>query len=116
MPHAIIEYSQNLHADIAAREITRVVHGVMGDSGLFHLADIKTRAYAAADFQVGEMGTDGSFVHITVALLEGRTVAQKQALSIALRDALAAAMDSVGQISIDIRDMMRETYNKHVMV
>jgi len=116
MPHAVIEFSANLTEVVQATKATAAVHQAMIASGLFAVpADIKTRAYAAQDFLVGELGQQqGSFVHVTISLLEGRTIAQKQALTDLVRNALQQLLPTVEQLSVDIRDMTKDTYRKAV--
>lgn len=114
MPHLILEYSAPLRPLIQSKQIVPIAHRVMVESGLFGVPDIKTRAYPAEDFAVGEKCDAGSFVHVTVMLLEGRTSEQKQALTTAIRDTLAPLLEGVDQLSVDIRDMVKEAYRKHV--
>ncbi len=114
MPHAIIEYSEPLRPLIRSTEAVRLVHEAMIKSGVFNTADIKTRAHATDDFLVGEMGRTGSFIHVRIYLLEGRTSEQKQGLTEAIRTTLATALPQVNQLSVDIRDMVKETYRKYV--
>jgi 5-carboxymethyl-2-hydroxymuconate isomerase len=115
MPHAIIEYSANLRDVLRSAEVCAVVHNVLIQSGLFTTNDIKTRSYVAEDFLVGEKGSAGSFVHVRVYLFEGRTILQKQTLSESLRDALGAHLPTVDQISVDLREIVRDTYRKKVL-
>jgi 5-carboxymethyl-2-hydroxymuconate isomerase len=114
MPHLIIEYSGNVRSMASPAELTRIGHKTMIDSGLFSIPDIKSRAYEAADYLVGEKGSGGSFVHVRVYLLEGRSTQQKQNLSEALRTALKVPLEKIDQLSIDIRELAKETYRKYV--
>jgi len=91
--------------------VTKAHQGAI-DSGLFSTADIKTRAYPAAHYIVAE--GNKLFVHVTLYLLEGRTVAQKQHLSEALSKSLLPLLKSGQHLSIDIRDLLRDIYKKHV--
>jgi 5-carboxymethyl-2-hydroxymuconate isomerase len=112
MPHAIIEYSQSLSECFHARHILHVVHGVMQTSGLFAIPAIKTRAYEAKDFLVGEHGTAGTFLHVTIYLMNGRTLIQKQQLSKSMFDALNERLEDVHSLTVDIRELDRDTYSK----
>jgi 5-carboxymethyl-2-hydroxymuconate isomerase len=114
MPHVIIEYSENVPALANPAELTQIAHSTMMESGLFNAADVKSRATAAEHYLVGEKGTDGSFVHVTVYLLEGRNLLQKQRLSEALRDALQLPLQKVSQLSVDIRELQKDVYRKYV--
>ena len=113
MPHAIIEYSANIEEDVLEAALCDRVHETLVACGLFSTKDIKTRSYCAEEFLVGEKGQDGSFVHVTVSLYDGRTLEQKQALSQSLIESLQEAeMDGVDSISVDIRDITKACYRK----
>ena len=114
MPHVILEYSTNVASVARSAQITKIVHNIMSQCGLFSSADIKTRSHIVEDFLVGEKGREGSFVHVTVYLLEGRTILQKQNLSEALLDALRVPLKNVDQLSIDIRELAKDTYRKYI--
>lgn len=114
MPHAILEYSNNIAPAVQAGEALRLVHGAMTDSGLFKAHDIKTRAHPVHDFLVGEKGASGSFLHATVYLLEGRTTEQKQALSQTIFDKLSLAVKQADSVTVDIRELVKETYRKSI--
>jgi 5-carboxymethyl-2-hydroxymuconate isomerase len=49
-----------------------------------------------------------------VYILEGRSNLQKQNLSDALSDALQIPLEKVDQLSIDIRELAKDTYRKYV--
>lgn len=114
MPHLILEYSGTIAADVKATNLLGHAHDAMLASGVFNAPDVKSRAYVADDFLVGNDGMAGSFIHARVYLLEGRTQQQK-ALVV---DGIFAVLQTYGsyasQLSVDIRDMGRSTYRKHV--
>ena len=117
MPHAVIEYSGNLTYDFIEHDIDLVdiVHGLMMNSELFDLNAIKTRSICMDNWMVGEKGQDGTFVHVTVSLLTGRTVEQRQKLSDDMIAALGEYLpkDIIDQITVEIREMDKETYRKY---
>lgn len=113
MPHAILEYSSNLSADMASGHLTDLVHEVMIQSGLFQTDSIKTRSCVVSDFRVGAKGRDGSFVYLSIALLDGRTLEQRQTLSDNLLKAIGPALAHVDQFTVEIREMDKETYRKY---
>lgn len=114
MPHLIIEYAHTIATPDRIAQANKAAHDAMIQSGLFTPADIKTRAYIAGHVLVGEQGGQASFVHATVRLLEGRSTQQKQTLSEALREVLKQHMPDADQLSVDIQDMVKDTYRKHV--
>lgn len=113
MPHAVIDYSASLTATTDIAAVVTAVHGVMAASGLFGVNDIKTRATPAPYFCVGGLGSEGSFVHTTIYLLEGRTAEQKSTLTTAIHQCLTGMLGHVTSVSVDIRDMVKETYRKN---
>lgn len=114
MPHCIVEYTPNI--GIATAELLTTCHQVMVDSGLFGTADIKTRAYAVNDYILGASTLNqGEFIHIIIRLLDGRTMAQKQALTSSMAKALRTRLPKIPSITVDIIDIMRETYAKDVV-
>ena len=112
MPHVIIEYTPNIMTAAEVPQILHIAHNVMIESGLFSTKDIKTRSYIAQDFLVGENGNKGNFMHVTIYLLEGRTLQQKQNLGKAMKDTLLLVLKNVEQFSVDIRELVKDTYQK----
>jgi 5-carboxymethyl-2-hydroxymuconate isomerase len=112
MPHVVLEYSQNVEPLVESSRVLQALHAATQSSGLFDPNDVKTRAYPAEAFMVGEMGAQGSFAHAYIYLLEGRTAEQKIALAQRLKATLDAHLDAVNQRTVDIRDMGRATYCK----
>ena len=114
MPHCIIEYTPNLPIDTTG--LLQTAHQVMIDSGLFGVADIKTRAFVVNDYVLGASSVgEGNFIHIIIRLLDGRTIAQKQALTSNMAKTLRARLQNVPSITVDIIDMVRESYAKDVV-
>lgn len=115
MPHAVIEYPSSLRPRAEAAGLLQAVHGVMLQSGLFTAGDIKTRVYETAQWVVGEAAAgEGEFVHLTVSLLAGRTVEQRQALSNAMHAVLLEKLPATMQLTVNIHEMDRDTYKKRV--
>lgn len=112
MPHLIIEYSDNVANEIVSSDIAEKLHYALGQCGLFKLDDIKTRSYAAKDFLVGDQGKDGSFLHLSLSIKAGRTLEQRQALSKTLLDMLTAHTNGIDQLTVDIREMDSDVYQK----
>lgn len=112
MPHVIFEYSDNLTTDVKSHQLLSKVHTTVIGSGLFNPADVKSRAYMADDYLVGEQGTQGSFAHVRVYILEGRTSEQKLSLSQPIFDLLRAALPKDTSVTVDIRDLDKASYKK----
>lgn len=109
MPHFVIEYSRGLDGLDAVME---AAHLAGAASGIMNPDDIKVRAVAYEDFRFA--GNIGSFIHVTVSLLGGRSDRQKEHLSVLLRERLVRCCPQVDSISVDVRDMNATAYKKWV--
>ena len=113
MPHLVIEYSTDGHGGLLdVSKLLHAVHDAAAASGVMQAADLKVRATAFPDYLVARR-TDG-FCHVSVYLLEGRTPAQKIAVSEQLRATLAAMLPQTKSLSVDIRDMDPSAYRKRL--
>lgn len=116
MPHCCIEYTPNVLAQMSKAELLKTAHEVMLSAGLFGAADVKTRAHEVSDFILGGQAINQSgFVHIIIYLLNGRRMEQKHALTHSMAAALRARLPDLPSITVDIRDMARDTYAKNVV-
>ncbi len=115
MPHCCIEYTPNVLAQLNQTELLQTAHEVMLSAGLFGASDVKTRARAVEDYVLGEHAPSQSgFIHIIIYLLSGRSTEQKHALTHSMAHALRAKLPDLASITVDIRDMARDTYAKDV--
>ena len=112
MPHAVIHYSNNMSDTIKTNKVVSAIHQMMIDCGLFDAENIKTRAYATNNYLVGTKGNEGSFAHLTVSILAGRTTEQRKTLSESLLSALKNALPMANSLTVEIREMDKETYQK----
>ncbi|MFC0180046.1 5-carboxymethyl-2-hydroxymuconate Delta-isomerase [Thorsellia kenyensis] len=72
MPHFIVEYSENLKDEIEFNALFTQVHECLGKSGVFPLAGIRSRAYAATDYRIADAKHDYAFVHFLLKIGSGR--------------------------------------------
>ena len=115
MPHCCIEYTPNVVEQLSVNELLQTAHGVMLSSGLFGAGDVKTRARAVEDYVLGEQAPNqNGFIHIIIYLLSGRTTEQKHALTHSMLTALRSNLPDLASITVDIRDMARDTYAKDI--
>jgi len=110
MPHIVIEYSDNLKTDLETSELTKKLHKAVVEFGLFEPASVKARSLEYSDFVL--TGAASSFIHVTVSILSGRTVEQRNALNDAVFKVISTAVPAAEKISSDIREMNAETYKK----
>jgi 5-carboxymethyl-2-hydroxymuconate isomerase len=112
MPHLVIEYSENMSGEFISSGVLESLHETMISCGLFSPDAIKTRAYSAADFMVGTKGKNGKFVHVSVSILSGRTAEQRLTLNQSLVDIMRNKLIGINSITVEIREMDKETYQK----
>lgn len=91
MPHFVIEYSANLEPDIELRAIVDTLHKSAADSGLFKIGGIRVRTLRHEIYKVGDGNPENAFMHIRVAILEGRAVEDRERLG----NAVLAAVDAL---------------------
>jgi 5-carboxymethyl-2-hydroxymuconate isomerase len=117
MPHAILEYSQNIIDVVDHHELFRRLHELMVASGPIALDDIKSRIYRADHFYISDGNPHNAFVHLRIEVLEGRDLAVRQAVGegalALLRESYRESLTHLHcQISVEIREMAREGYYK----
>ena len=113
MPHCIIDYSQDVSAEIEIDRLIEAVHRGAMDSGLFPEYDIKTRAVGFSQHSTGQ--THDSFVHVAVHLLSGRSDEQKIGLSEGMLARIEPLLPAVVSVGVEICDMHRASYRKRVL-
>ncbi len=115
MPHLTLEYSSNLHQFDADATLMAMNHALVA-SGHFEEIDIKSRAIQMGCFLVGTSSTGRAFVHAKLAILSGRSVETKQALSNRLLAALQAACAWPAtlqvQLCVEVLEIERQSYAK----
>jgi 5-carboxymethyl-2-hydroxymuconate isomerase len=115
MPHIRLEFSNNLPAEIADRELLGDIHQILASHGV-SIGNCKSRVDERRTFVVGDDTQDASFVHLDVSLLEGRTAETKALMGQALLERLVAAYahaTPAPQITVEVRDIRRGEYFKH---
>ena len=113
MPHCIIDYSEDVAAQIDIDDLIAAVHQGALASGLFPEYDIKTRAIGFAQHRTGQ--TRDSFVHVAVHLLDGRDDDQKIELSESVLAQIEPLLPGVISVGVEICDMHRASYRKRVL-
>ena len=118
MPHCIIEYSQELAEEIDIKSLMSVVFQGAVQSSLFAVTDIKVRAIAFNDFYAESTNSSSKeqprFIHVCCKILSGRTLEQRQKLSLLILSQLTELSINAVSISVEIVDMECESYNKHI--
>jgi 5-carboxymethyl-2-hydroxymuconate isomerase len=112
MPNLILEYTNSVDERVNVQGLLEDLHQVALESGLFRADDIKSRALRCHHWLIGERGDSDDFIHITFELLAGRTPEQKQALGQQLMQVLREQTAEVKSLSLNIRDMDKNCFQK----
>ena len=114
MPHIVIDYSEGLEKTHDMNALCRAAFEAAAATGVFKdIPSIKVRARPSPYFVLGK--DPQSFAHADVALLDGRTDAQKSTVTHAVLEAMKAHLPDVGSLTVDIHDLARATYAKHTL-
>ena len=110
MPHLILEISRELLDELPVDAVLSALHEAAAATGIVHADDLKLRVIPVDIALIG--GRTQPFVHLTVALLAGRSDAEKLQLSETSLGVLCDYFSNVERCSVDIRDMHGPSYRK----
>jgi 5-carboxymethyl-2-hydroxymuconate isomerase len=117
MPHFIIDCSESILSLADPDELMRSVYAAAESTGLFAtsgVGGIKVRLRPYKHFI--NVDAHEHFIHVFANLMEGRTQAQKKALSKKIVRTLKQLLPAVKIISMNIRDFEKATYCNASMI
>ncbi|MEL7290576.1 5-carboxymethyl-2-hydroxymuconate Delta-isomerase [Vibrio sinaloensis] len=112
MPNLVMEYSNSVDDRVNVQGLLEDLHQVAIQCGLFDIGSIKSRALRCHDWLIGDEADSVDFIHISFELLDGRSAEQKRELSRQLMEVLQQQAGHVRSLTINIRDMDRECFQK----
>lgn len=108
MPHCIIDCPASLAERVGEQLMLATVHDTLDAFGVFKPGDIKVRLNGFTHYRCGE--TQDDFVHVALYLFSGRSAEQRRQLASATVAALVALLPEVEALSMDVREMPRDTF------
>ncbi|MEF1290465.1 5-carboxymethyl-2-hydroxymuconate Delta-isomerase [Vibrio sp. M260118] len=114
MPNLVMEYSSSVDDRVNIQGLLEDLHQVALTCGLFDIGSVKSRSLRSHNWLVGEAGDSVDFIHINFELLDGRTAEQKRELSRQLMAVLQQQAGHVHSLTVNVRDMDRECFQKVV--
>ena len=84
MPHFIAEYSANIQDDIDFQEFFGQVNQFLGNTGVFPLGGIRSRAIRMDDYVIADAKHDYAFIHMTLKVGSGRDLETRKGVAEAL--------------------------------
>lgn len=118
VPHQIVEYSANLEDTVDIRSLVDCLHAAALETGVFDRAGLRTRAVRRDVYRIADGHPDNAFVHVTLRIRYGRSLADRERAADHISEALFAflAEPSASRplaISLDIQDIDPHTNRKH---
>ncbi len=119
MPHIIVEHSSNISiTQKFLQEIQTILHN--HKEGNFDLEACKARSISFEEYLVGSKNQEqAGFLHISVKILEGRSVLVKQIVAKQIADFAKEYLEKNAvnnklrtDLSVDFIDMTRDVYQK----
>lgn len=90
MPHIIVEYSDNLEAEVPPRRLVDALHQAALRTGVFPLGGLRTRAAPREIYAVADGNPEHAFVAVVARIGEGRDADTRKRVAAALMAALEA--------------------------
>jgi 5-carboxymethyl-2-hydroxymuconate isomerase len=120
MPHITLEYSANAVGQVDVQAVLQALHTALLEFEGFALEDLKSRVHCYETYRVGDAAPLNAFVHLSMALLQGRDISVRQRITERclqiLQDAFVPAspgpQDPFVNVSVELREMERATYGK----
>jgi 5-carboxymethyl-2-hydroxymuconate isomerase len=116
MPHLTLNYSDNVSAPDNLGSLFALMHRELRNTTGVRIDNCKSRAVCHRIFLVGDGSAEAAFVHLDVALLEGRSAADRKRVGADLLALLRQAFSSESpapQLTVEIREIQRAMYFKH---
>ena len=119
MPHCILEASDNMLDQPDWATLLLAINRTLGETGLFKVADIKSRYVRHSTFAIGDGAPGQAFVTLNVQILGGRTDDVKAGLSEALLPLLAGAFPRTlaamtCSLTVQVTDIHRPSYRRQL--
>ena len=112
MPNLVMEYSNSADERINIQGLLEDLHQATMNSGLFESSSVKSRALRYHTWLIGDAEDEADFIHIRFELLSGRTSEQKRQLTRSLMEVLVQKTTDVHSLTIDVRDMDTDCFQK----
>jgi 5-carboxymethyl-2-hydroxymuconate isomerase len=117
VPHCILEYSANVPDRPDVRRLLAEVNAALAATGLFTLADIKSRAVRHEEFVVGDGDESRVFATLAIEILDGRgddvkAKISEAALAVLERHFPRSLAERVCSLTVQVRDLHRTSYRR----
>lgn len=120
MPQIVLEYSSNIEQEIESQVLLVEIASIVSAAGGIPVEDFKSRAMKRKEYVVGEGRSMDAFVHLEIGLFAGRSTEIKRRIGEDcieyLEEYFTPSRDELSlQITVEIREMEKESYFKTVI-
>ncbi|KTC81522.1 5-carboxymethyl-2-hydroxymuconate Delta-isomerase [Legionella brunensis] len=116
MPHLILECSDNVASAVDFNPLFKTLHQLLADKLPTQITSCKSRIAVYDKYFIGNDFDNGSFVHLTIKILPGRTNELKSKLAQQILDILSAIICrcnfSKTAMSVEILDLSSQYFKK----
>ena len=117
MPHLTLEYSNNLAETVDFDKLFRRIHRALAEFDSIRLSEIKSRAILYDQYYIGDGSPQRIFIHLTVAVLDTRPLAEQKQIGERMLSILREEFDGSYRerpcdITVELRSIRHDTYFK----
>jgi 5-carboxymethyl-2-hydroxymuconate isomerase len=117
MPHIILECSDNILGQLDGEKTLKSLHEALASAGPFAMPSIKSRIVQHTHFRVGEGAAKNVFIHLSLAILPGRSSVEKKTAGEELFKVLKqnfplTLAEAPHSLTLEVRELDEETYCK----
>ena len=117
MPHAILEYSDNILDDADFVYMLSRLHDLLVETGGCRIGELKSRVYQLEHYLVGDGSERNSFAHLTIRVFEGRPPEMIKAMGEAALELLKeyycrSLLEQSCDLTVEIHPIARDCYFK----
>lgn len=82
MAHFVLEYSDNIGVEaLSVQVLFERLHAAAVATDLFPLKGVRSRAYACSDYRIADGNPEHVFIHLSVVVGAGRSLAERESVS-----------------------------------
>jgi 5-carboxymethyl-2-hydroxymuconate isomerase len=113
MPHFTFDYSANLEGLVDLKDLAKVIHRTMMDTGLFELGAIRVRGFRTEAYAVADLLEENGFIDMSLRIGQGRSAADRKRAGDAIFAAVSAYLSARFEtphfmLSLEIREIDAE--------
>lgn len=117
MPHIIVEMSDDVEIGPDVESFLSGLNIKLAEFDTVEIAAVKSRLKRYAQYAVADLGLSGSFVHLQLSLLAGRSEELKAEMGRTLFEYVKESCATKGEVSdckysVEVRDMDASCYFK----